>query len=80
MRPHEKGYKKTLDKPKKNYVAHPVEQTIVDTSVEHVKELEDELLKVKNRKCLFKRTEETAFRGRSKNKRTSSTVSEDSSN
>ena len=53
----------------------------MDTSAEHVKELEDELLKL-NRKCIFKRIEETAFRGgnSSEKQRELSTVSEDSSN
>ena len=47
----------------------PLEESSVDTSAEHVKELENEL-EVKNRECVFKRTEETALRGRSKNERT----------
>ena len=45
LRPHKKGRKKTLDKSDKNPKIGPLEESSVDTSAEHVKELEDELLK-----------------------------------
>ncbi|MFR7537797.1 MAG: IS3 family transposase [Clostridium sp.] len=65
LRPRMKGRKKTLDNIKKG---------VTDTSVEHVKELEDELLKLKIENAFFKRTEETAFRGRGKNERTAQVI------
>ncbi len=54
----------------------------VDTSAEHVKELEDELLKLRIENAYLKEFEETAFRGETllKKQRELSTVSEDSSN
>ena len=47
MKPYKKGRKKKLDKPKINIKAKEMEEIIVDTSAEHVKELENELLKLK---------------------------------
>lgn len=41
LRPHKKGRKKTLDKSVENSKIVPLEESSVDTSVEHVKELED---------------------------------------
>ncbi|WP_432680366.1 IS3 family transposase [Pseudoramibacter alactolyticus] len=70
LRPRKKGRKKTLDKPKIDIKAQQVEERIVDTSAEHVKELETELLKLRIENAFFKRTEEAAFRGRGKNERT----------
>ncbi|WP_315308619.1 IS3 family transposase [Pseudoramibacter alactolyticus] len=70
LRPRKKGRKKTLDKPKIDIKAQQVEERIVDTSAEHVKELEAELLKLRIENAFFKRTEEAAFRGRGKNERT----------
>ena len=73
LRPRMKGRKKTLDNIKKG---------VTDTSVEHVKELEDELLKLKIENAFLKELrrlrleDEAKMRERSK----SSTVSEDSSN
>lgn len=66
LRPHKKGRKKTLGKSGKNPKIVPLEEPSVDTSAEHVKELEDELLKLRI---------ETAFRGRSKNERTAKIIS-----
>ena len=64
LRPKKKGRKKTLDireckKPSKYDGEKPV-----DTSAEHVKELEDELLKLRIENAYLKRIEEAAFRGR----------------
>ena len=73
LRPRMKGRKKTLDNIKKG---------VTDTSVEHVKELEDELLKLKIENAFLKELrrlrleEETLL----KKQRELSTVSEDSSN
>ena len=82
LRPKKKGRKKTLDirefkKPSKSNEEKPV-----DTSAEHVKELEDELLKLRIENAYLKelrrlRLEEKALL---KKQRESSTVSEDSSN
>ena len=82
LRPKKKGRKKTLDirelkKPSKSGGEEPV-----DTSAEHVKELEDELLKLRIENAYLKELrrlrleEETLL----KKQRESSTVSEDSSN
>ncbi|MDD6436095.1 MAG: IS3 family transposase [Clostridiales bacterium] len=70
LRLRKKGRKKTLDKPKKDIKTQVQEDRTVDTSAEHVKELEDELLKLRIENAFFKRTEEAAFRGRGKNERT----------
>jgi len=81
LRPHKKGRKKMMDKPKvENKKLEPVGETI-DTSVEHVKELEDELLKLRIENAFLKelrrlRLEDEA---RMRERRSSSTVSEESS-
>ena len=82
LRPKKKGRKKTLDirefkKPSKSNEEKPV-----DTSAEHIKELEDELLKLRIENAYLKelrrlRLEEEALL---KKQRELSTVSEDSSN
>ena len=82
LRPKKKGRKKTLDirefkKPSKSNEEKPV-----DTSAEHIKELEDELLKLRIENAYLKelrrlRLEEEALL---KKQRESSTVSEDSLN
>ena len=82
LRPKKKGRKKTLDirefkKPSKSNEEKPV-----DTSAEHVKELEDELLKLRIENAYLKelrrlRLEEEALL---KKQRELSTVSEDGSN
>ena len=70
LRPRKKGRKKTLDKLKTDSKVQEIKERIIDTSAEHVKELEDELLKLRIENAFLKRTEETALRGRSKNERT----------
>ena len=47
LRPRKKGRKKTLDKPKTDEKLQVQDERIVDTSAEHIKELEDELLKLR---------------------------------
>lgn len=69
LRPRKKGHRKTLDNLKKNTAVQPVEETTVDTNAEHIKELEDELLKLKIDNA-FLITEKAVFKGRSKNERT----------
>ena len=47
LRPHKKGRKKTLDNHKIDNKSKETEERIIATSAEHVKELEDELLKLR---------------------------------
>ena len=83
LRPKKKGRKKTLDSKKKTKtIALKVDETIVDTSAEHVKQLEDELLKLRIENAYLKelrrlRLEEEALL---KKQRESSTASEENSN
>lgn len=82
LRPKKKGRKKTMDTPGKNPKVQSTDSTPVDTSAEHVKELEDELLKLRIENSYLKelrrlRLEEEALL---KKQRESSTVSEENSN
>ena len=54
LKPNQKGRKKKLDKHKMDIKAKETEEIIVDTSAEHVKELEDELLKLKIENAFLK--------------------------
>ena len=82
LRPKKKGRKKTLGTDKKSNSAKQIEEIPVDTSAEHIKELEDENLRLRIENAYLKelrrlRLEEEALL---KKQRESSTVSEDSSN
>lgn len=82
LRPKKKGRKKTLDIKEFKKPSKPIEEKAVDTSAEHIKELEDENLKLRIENAYLKelrrlRLEEEALL---KKQRESSTVSEDSSN
>ena len=82
LRPKKKGRKKTLGIKEFKKHSKPIEKKTVDTSAEHIKELEDELLKLRIENAYLKelrrlRLEEEALL---KKQRESSTVSEDSSN
>ena len=82
LRPKKKGRKKTLDIKEFKKPLKANEENPVDTSAEHVKELEDELLKLRIENAYLKelrrlRLEEEALL---KKQRESSTVSEESSN
>ena len=82
LRPKKKGRKKTLDIHGFKKPSKPNGEQSIDTSAEHVKELEDELLKLRIENAYLKelrrlRLEEEALL---KKQRESSTVSEDSSN
>ena len=83
LRPKKKGRKKSLNTNKGNKtVVQTVEERPVDTSVEHVKHLEDELLRLRIENAYLKelrrlRLEEEALL---KKQRESSTVSEENSN
>ena len=82
LRPKKKGRKKKLDIKEFKKPSKPIEEKPVDTSAEHVKELEDENLRLRIENAYLKelrrlRLEEEALL---KKQRESSTVSEDSSN
>ena len=82
MRPKKKGRKKILDIRESEKSSKTIEERSIDTSTEHVKKLEDELLKLRIENAYLKELrrlrleEETLL----KKQRESSTVSEDSSN
>ena len=82
LRPKKKGRKKTLDIKEFKKPSKSNEEKAMDTSAEYVKELENELLKLRIENAYLKelrrlRLEEEALL---KKQRESSTVSEDSSN
>ena len=82
LRPKKKGRKKTLDIREFKKPSKSDEEKPVDTSAEHIKELEDENLKLRIENAYLKelrrlRLEEEALL---KKQRESSTVSEDNSN
>lgn len=82
LRPHKKGRKKTLDKSDNTTQIKPLKETSVDTSAEHVRELEDELLKLRIENAFFKelrrlRLEDEA---RTREQLGLSAISEDDSN
>ena len=82
LRPKKKGRKKSLGLTKKTKVTTPAEIESVDTNAEHIKQLEDELLKLRIENAYLKelrrlRLEEEALL---KKQRELSTVSEENSN
>lgn len=82
LRPKKKGRKRTLGITEKSNSAKNIDEKPVDTSAEHIKELEDELLKLRIENAYLKelrrlRLEEEALL---KKQRESFTVSEDNSN
>ena len=82
LRPKKKGRKRTLNIKEFKKTSKPIEEQPVDTSAEHVKELEDENLKLRIENAYLKelrrlRLEEEALL---KKQRELSTVSEESSN
>ena len=82
LREHKKGRKKTLDKPGIDKTSQSTEETMADTSAKHVKELEDELLKLKIENAFLKELRRLRLEDEAKmrERRGSSTVSEESSN
>ncbi len=82
LRPRKKGRKKTLNKTKKNTAIQPSEDIAVDTSTEHIKELEDELLRLRIENAFLKELRRLRLEDEAKmrERRESSTASEDSSN
>jgi transposase len=81
LKPHKKGRRKTLEKPEKKSFTLPIESP-VDTSAEHVKELEDELLTLRIENAFLKELRRLRLEDEAKmrERRESSTASEDSSN
>ena len=82
LRPKKKGRKKTLDISENKKISKTTKEKLVDTSAEHIKELENELLKLRIENAYLKelrrlRLEEEALL---KKQRESSTASEDNSN
>ena len=82
LRPRKKGRKKTLNTTNGNTQNKPVEESSVDTSAEHVKELEDELLKLRIENAFLKELRRLRLEDEAKMRERleSSTVSEDNSN
>ena len=80
LRSRKKGRKKTLDKPKKDIKTQVQEDRTVDTSAEHVKELEDELLKLRIENAFLKELRRLRLEDEAKmrERRSSSTASEES--
>ena len=81
LRPHKKGQGKTLEKPEKKSSTLPIESP-VDTSAEHVKELEDELLKLRIENAFLKELRRLRLEDEAKmrERHSSSTVSDENSN
>ena len=81
LRSHKKGRKKTLDKPKIDNKPQVQDDRGVDTSAEHIKELEDELLKLRIENAFLKELRRLRLEDEAKmrERQESSTVSEDSS-
>ena len=82
LRPQKKGRKKTLDKPVCNKISQHVEENTPDTSAEHVKELEDELIKLRIENAFLKELRRLRLEDEAKMRERleSSVVSEDNSN
>lgn len=82
LRPRKKGRKKTLDKLKTDSKVQEIKERIIDTSAEHVKELEDELLKLRIENAFLKELRRLRLEDEAKMREQleSSTVSEDDSN
>ena len=82
LKPHKKGRKKTLNKSGNNPKIVPLEESSVDTSIEYVKELEDELLKLRIENAFLKELRRLRLEDEAKTRerQESSAVPEDSSN
>ena len=82
LRPRKKGRKKKMDKSKIDIKALEVEERTVDVSAEHVKKLEDELLKLRIENAFLKELRRLRLEDEEKmrERHTSSTTSEENSN
>ena len=81
LRPRKKGRKKTLNTTNGNTQNKPVEESSVDTSAEHVKELEEELLKLRIENAFLKELRRLRLEDEEKmrERHSSSTVSDENS-
>jgi len=82
LRPHKKGRKKTLNKQRYIETSNSINESNIDTSIEHVKELEDELLKLRIENAFLKELRRLRLEDEAKMRdlRESSTASEENSN
>lgn len=82
LRPRKKGRKKTLDNSVCNKISQNVKENTPNTSAEHVKELEDELLKLRIENAFLKELRRLHLEDDAKMRERleSSVVSEDNSN
>ena len=82
LRSHKKGRKRTLDKTKIEKQTRNTENRDMDTSAKHVKELEDELLKLRIENAFLKELRRLRLEDEAKmrERRSSSTASEENSN
>ena len=82
LRSRKKGRKKTLNKNDDNIPSKPAEESSVDTSIAHVKELEDELLKLRIENAFLKELRRLRLEDEAKTRerRSSSTASDENSN
>lgn len=82
LKSRKKGRKKTLDKPKIDIKAQEAEERIVDTSAEYVRELEDELLKLRIENAFLKELRRLRLEDETKmrERHSSSIASEENSN
>ena len=82
LRPRKKGRKKALNNPVDNTLSKGIMESSVDTSAEHVKELEDELLKLRIENAFLKELRRLRLEDEAKmrERRSSSTASEENSN
>ena len=81
LKPRKKGRKKILNK-QDNTENKPVEESSVDTSLEYVKELEEELLKLRIENAFLKELRRLRLEDEAKmrERHSSSTVSDENSN
>jgi len=81
LKPRKKGRKKTLNISDKKNNIQPIESTPVDTSIEHIRQLEDENLKLKIENAYLKELRRLRLEEKTllKKKRESSTASEENS-
>ena len=81
LRPRKKGRKKTLDKSKIDVKIQEAEEKNIDTSAEHIKELEDELLKLRIENAFLKELRRLRLEDEEKmrERHSSSTASEENS-
>ena len=82
LKSRKKGRTRTLDKSKISPKPQEIEERVVDTSAKHVKELENELLKLRIENAFLKELRRLRLEDEAKmrERRSSSTVSEESSN